>query len=492
MHPRTEVIQSGKVRNLDVTESLTYQGTAFVPSAATDEKAKVSSNDTTPGFLNGKLVAGANVTLTENNDGGNETLTIAATFTDVDDKAKVSSNDTTSGFLNGKLIAGTNITFTENNDGGNETLTIAAASGGGVTGFTPSQNTASPNDTVNASRLLVDAATTNADAVLQPKGTGAVLAQLPDSATTGGNKRGANAVDLQTSRVSSSQVATGANSVVIGGQSNTASAAYGIVTGGQTNSVSRDYGSIGGGSSNTISGIGTRQVIGGGGGNTASANYAALFGGQNNNASASYSAIVGGFANSALATMSVCAGGSSNTASGDYSAIFGGQLNSASGQNSVASGHYAVADTIAMRSHASGRFAASGDAQVQEMVVRAQTTSAAQGELTADGLAWTTANTMQVPNDGALAFDILMVARRADANNEGAAWTIRGCIDNNAGVAAFVGTPTTTTLGDDSAGAWTVAADTIAGSVRLRVLCGGQVGKTINWVAHIRATRVVG
>lgn len=45
---------------------------------ATDEKVKVSSNDTTEGYLNGKLVAGANITLTEGNDGGNETLTIAA------------------------------------------------------------------------------------------------------------------------------------------------------------------------------------------------------------------------------------------------------------------------------------------------------------------------------------------------------------------------------------------------------------------------------
>lgn len=45
----------------------------------TDIKTKVSANDTTAGFLNGKLVQGANITLTENNDGGNETLTIAAT-----------------------------------------------------------------------------------------------------------------------------------------------------------------------------------------------------------------------------------------------------------------------------------------------------------------------------------------------------------------------------------------------------------------------------
>ncbi len=50
----------------------------YTPAVSTDEKAKVSSNDTTPGYLNGKLVGGANVTLTENNDGGNETLTIAA------------------------------------------------------------------------------------------------------------------------------------------------------------------------------------------------------------------------------------------------------------------------------------------------------------------------------------------------------------------------------------------------------------------------------
>lgn len=42
-------------------------------------QVKVSANDTTPGYLNGKLVAGANITLTENNNGGNETLTISST-----------------------------------------------------------------------------------------------------------------------------------------------------------------------------------------------------------------------------------------------------------------------------------------------------------------------------------------------------------------------------------------------------------------------------
>lgn len=39
----------------------------------------------------------------------------------------VSANDTLAGFLNGKLVAGTNITLTEGSDGGNETLTVDLA-----------------------------------------------------------------------------------------------------------------------------------------------------------------------------------------------------------------------------------------------------------------------------------------------------------------------------------------------------------------------------
>lgn len=55
-----------------------YDGSAWVTvDAGNDIKSKVSSNDTTAGFLNGKLVASTNITLTENNDGGNETLGIA-------------------------------------------------------------------------------------------------------------------------------------------------------------------------------------------------------------------------------------------------------------------------------------------------------------------------------------------------------------------------------------------------------------------------------
>lgn len=52
---------------------------------------------------------------------------VSSTVVDTNDKAKVSSNDTTAGFLNGKLVAGSGIALTENNNGGDETLGIAVS-----------------------------------------------------------------------------------------------------------------------------------------------------------------------------------------------------------------------------------------------------------------------------------------------------------------------------------------------------------------------------
>lgn len=45
----------------------------------------------------------------------------------------VSDNDSTPDVLESKLVAGTNVTLTVNNDGGNETITIESAAGGSNT-----------------------------------------------------------------------------------------------------------------------------------------------------------------------------------------------------------------------------------------------------------------------------------------------------------------------------------------------------------------------
>lgn len=82
--------------------------------------------------------------------------------------------------------------------------------------------------------------------------------------TTGGNARGANAVDLQVERTSSSpsQVASGANSVVVGGRRNTASQQGAIVVGGNNNVASGTWSFVGGGEWHTASGANS-GILGG-------------------------------------------------------------------------------------------------------------------------------------------------------------------------------------------------------------------------------------
>lgn len=66
-------------------------------------------------------------------------------------------------------------------------------------------------------------AATNVNAAIVPKGTGGILADVPDGTSAGGNARGTNAIDLQTSRNAATQVASGAESAILYGRRNTAS-----------------------------------------------------------------------------------------------------------------------------------------------------------------------------------------------------------------------------------------------------------------------------
>jgi hypothetical protein len=78
---------------------------------------------------------------------------------------------------------------------------------------------------------------TNSALVLTPKGTGAlILGPKPDGTATGGNARGAKAVDLQVERASAAKVASGDLSFAVGGE-NTASGGNAFV-GGYNNVVS--------------------------------------------------------------------------------------------------------------------------------------------------------------------------------------------------------------------------------------------------------------
>ncbi len=76
-----QVGESGDTITIPAGATITNNGTATGFDTDTNDKVKVSANDTTAGFLNGKLVAGTNISLTEGTDGGNETLTAALSGT---------------------------------------------------------------------------------------------------------------------------------------------------------------------------------------------------------------------------------------------------------------------------------------------------------------------------------------------------------------------------------------------------------------------------
>jgi hypothetical protein len=78
---------------------------------------------------------------------------------------------------------------------------------------------------------VIQTDTTNSNLAIVPNGTGAITASIPDGTTTGGNARGANAVDFQTTRNVSAQVASGANSTIVGGDKNTAFGQYSVAGG---------------------------------------------------------------------------------------------------------------------------------------------------------------------------------------------------------------------------------------------------------------------
>jgi hypothetical protein len=72
------VASDDEVLIYDTSASAIRKATVATISGSSSTTVSISANDTTPAVLATKLVAGTGITLTENNDGGNETLTVAA------------------------------------------------------------------------------------------------------------------------------------------------------------------------------------------------------------------------------------------------------------------------------------------------------------------------------------------------------------------------------------------------------------------------------
>lgn len=231
----------------------------------------------------------------------------------------------------------------------------ALLGGGGLTNWTDSLNSSAPNATITVSEFTATNAATNVDAAIKAKGTGAHLAQTPDSTATGGDKRGQYAVDWQKVRAAADQVASGNYSTIGGGERNKASAGWTTVAGGYNNRAR-----------------GATCVVGGGESNDAANNSSTVSGGSSNATANDYAFITGGL---------------SNSCSGYISGVLGGSENSSTYHYTLSSGYRSKAYLYGQMSRASGMFGAVGDAQGSALTLRRAITGTTATELFLDGSA---------------------------------------------------------------------------------------------------------
>jgi hypothetical protein len=173
-------------------------------------------------------------------------------------------------------------------------------------------------------------------------------------------------------------------------------------------------------------------------------------------------------------------GGSGQATATDAVAL--GRSSTSSAAGAVALGSSAVANRANEVSFATG----SANLKSGLITLTTDTTDATQTELDS-----VSAGFLNVPTDTAIAFTATIVARRTDADNEGAAYILKGCIDNNAGTTALIGSVAIELLGEDTA-AWDVVAEADDTNDRLAIKVTGEAAKTIRWLARIDYTEVTG
>lgn len=354
---------------------------------------------------------------------------------------------------------------------------------GGLTYFTEAQNSAAPNATVKVDSITATASTTNADVAIVPKGTGAFTLAVPDNTTVGGNKRGTNAVDLQSIRSSNTQVASGVSSF-LAGNGNTASGSYSSAIG-YLNASSGAYSSA----------IGY--------GNIASNTFSYTFGSSCTASNAN--AIAMGNRAKATGDSSICLGNyyyADSTASGQNSIVLG--YGTASANRSMALGFSALVanasstaigdysntfSTIGRIALSGGSLGNAGDNQKSVVSYRQRTTDATPTILTTNNATTFGDNAgsqLALQNQQVMRFKGSITAKKSGTTDI-AVWDIDGVLVRGANAASTV-----LTVGNvnvvTNIPAWvtpTLAANTSVNVGGLLITITGVIATNIQWFAAI-------
>ena len=292
----------------------------------------------------------------------------------------------------------------------------------GLQYFNEAEDATGINATVPVNALIVTNAGADVDVALSPKGTGAVLAQIPDGTAAGGDKRGTNAVDWQTSRSGSNQVASG--------------------------------------------------------------NYSTVSGGYANKASGPYSTAVGGFLNVNIYGQ-YATGGGYQVASTNTGTVSFGYVTRADGFHSTALGYYADNKGRPSSLTIGGVCRSDGAHPFQTNIqnVSAETIDATPTVLTGySATNYFYQNRMDT--NSAYVFKIMLIAGKI-LGGDTKAWELTGCIKRgNSGAPTLVGSVTKTVIAADT-GAATWDCDIVIDTDAFTVQATGQAATTIRWTASI-------
>ncbi len=289
------------------------------------------------------------------------------------------------------------------------------------------------------------------------------------STPTGGNARGSKATDLQVDRAAATQVASGANSTVLGGANNLASGARSVVTGGHTNQATGDDSGVAAGTTNIASG--TSSFIGGGDTNQATSTNSAVCAGLNNTAGGTDAFIGGGGTNLTSALGAVISGGNGNTASATNSAIPGGANGKAylKGQESFALTTFGGIQ---------------GSCQRSRLIANASTTDATPTTMTLGGSAIT------VPTNTAWAFTGMILA--TISTGVSGFYIVSGGIKNIGGTVSLIGSVTIAAAvvdgGFPGGASVTITAD--IGTITLKISVVGAIATLMSWNANLDLTEI--
>jgi hypothetical protein len=317
------------------------------------------------------------------------------------------------------------------------------------------------------------------------------MLDIPDNASTGGNKRGQYAVDLQMTRSNAGNIASGNYSFNAGQDSyatGTASFAFGNSYATNTSAIAMGNSTASGANSVALGGGGaTAQYAFAGGASTASGQRSATFG--LSNTSSGISSFTTGQSNTASGWMSASLG-ESNVSSG-YSSMSFGNSNTSNSDYSTTLGYYAhVFGVYGRQSYASGRESTNGDSQGSKFILRERTTGNTATTLTSDSGAAGAANQVILSNQSAYRFKGTIVGKQSGSVNA-AVWDIDGFIVRGANAAATTLNVSNVTLVQNTP-AWgtpTLAADTTNGGLRVQVT--GAAATNIQWTAVIETTEVI-